>query len=89
MTTLVDQHWLPAGWTAEDLSSADEIVVIERPRAAGGGMVSLDFQRRVWDTGHQRPRRFPDGVKRQYAGRNWRRFMVSEACDWLEKVMES
>lgn len=87
MTTLFDQSWLPAGWTAEALSIADEIVVIERPREAGGGMVSVDFQRRVWDAGHQRPHRFPDGVTRQYTGWSWKRILVSEACDWLERVM--
>lgn len=79
--------WLPQDWTFEQYPRQPDIVVIDRAREAGGGMVSLDFKLRVWHTGHQMPRSFPQGVNHTYSGRGWKEAMVRDACAWLEKAM--
>lgn len=81
------QDWLPEGWHFEQYPRQPDVFIVERPRAAGGGMVSLDFRLRVWNAGHQLPRSFPDQVKRCYGGRGWKEQMVRQACDWLERAM--
>lgn len=84
----IEPEWLPEGWTSEEPKHWPDLVYVERPRETGGGAVSLDFKLRVWDSGIQCPRRFPSSVeKKQYGGRNWKRQMVKDACEWLEMVM--
>jgi hypothetical protein len=83
----VRHEWLPQGWSIEPYPRQPDVVVIERPRASGGGMGSLDFKLRVWNSGHQLPRSFPDQVERSYGGRRWKEQMVRQACEWLEQAM--
>lgn len=87
MADRILQEWLPEGWTFEEPKHWPNVVYIERPRADGGGAVSLDFKLRVWNGGIQLPRNFPADRERHYAGRGWQRSMVGEACAWLEAVM--
>lgn len=88
MSRHVDQAWVPQGWVIEEFPRDPDIVVLNRPQDTGGGMVSIDFTKRVFDGGYQMPRNFPQDVERKkYGGRGWKEQLARDASSWLEKAM--
>lgn len=77
----MDAAWLPEGWTFEALQHKSDVVYIERPDAAGGGCVWVDFRLRRWYSE-------PPGLAGSdgYGGRNWKRRAVADACAWLKET---
>jgi hypothetical protein len=51
----------------------------------GGGIVSIDYDRRNFAVGYGTTHRAESTKK--YAGRGWRDELVSDAVEWLESVM--
>jgi len=83
---------VPATWGIEIHPAGNcQVIVLERPRESGGGMVSIDFRLRVFDAGHQLPRAFPPNYScpDRFTGHEWRKRLVREAVSWLISAMES
>lgn len=83
---------LPAGWTVSHHSRRPELLLIERQKDASGfgGFVSIDLQRRIFDGSECDPVRHAidgKGGPGEYAGHNWAKRLIEDACAWLEKTM--
>jgi hypothetical protein len=76
---------LPAGWSSECYSQANDQVVLTRP-GPHGGMVTVDFKRRIFATGMGSPR-FCAIEGAVYRGREWRSRIVADAIAHLDDVM--
>jgi hypothetical protein len=76
---------LPDGWTSEYYSRPNDQVVLTRP-GHQGGMVTVDFKRRIFATGMGSPRYCAvEGTV--YRGREWRTRLVADAIAHLDDVM--
>lgn len=82
---LPDHIELPEGWTYDLFLDWDSIV-INRDPAKGGGMVTVDFRRRVFSPGMSFNNRAPTSTE-SYAGRAWQERIVNDAVKWLDAVM--
>lgn len=83
MVGYIDTDWLPTGWGA-DMNRPPSICLITR---LDGGMVSLDFAKRMFCGGCMIPFRWPKGCEKAYSGRGWEERFVRDACTWLEAAM--
>ncbi len=70
---------LPDGWTYEDIGS--ERILIENPQR---GMVTVDFDRRLFRSGYST--RGPGQTTTKYTGRGWRERLLADAIVWLQAV---
>lgn len=77
---------VPEGWTKEEVPNAPQ-VALGRPRAQGGGFVTIDFERRSFGPGYggYPSARYID-LPMNYAGRGWKRQIVADAVAWLTAV---
>jgi len=91
MTPNLHGATLPANWRAEQYGrTGNDEVTIERvdPSAKfSGGSVTINFKRRIFSGGSSSPY-FHKGTS-TYAGRNWKKQIIEDACEWLEKEMTS
>lgn len=76
---------LPDGWTSEWYSQPNDQVVLTRP-GPHGGMVTIDFKRRIFATGMGCPR-FCAIEGAVYRGREWRTRLIADAVAHLDDVM--
>ena len=76
---------LPDGWTREKSLYGNDTEAIFRPQQIGGGIVSIDYERRNFAGGYGSTHR-PASTKK-YFGRGWREALEADAVAWLESVM--
>lgn len=81
---------LPIGWSAEPISckaaSPNTLFALIRP-TPGGGIVTIDFERRIFAGGFGAPNRNLVASKKQYKGAGWKESIVQDAIKWLDSVM--
>ena len=93
MTTKLHGATLPDGWSVEIWAHPEEhIATIKRsvPKAKFlGGRATINFDRRVFGPGYCDPWFAQDGEKKphEYAGRGWKKQLIEDACNWLERGM--
>lgn len=80
---------LPSGWKAEVLKR--ELLVIERVALDAdwtGGVVTIDFKRRIFNGGRDQPHQHVGGMYCSgYGGSYWKKHIVEDAISWLEETM--
>lgn len=76
---------LPSEWDAEHYPHGRDLFVLKRPQAIGGGFVTVDFGRRIFNIGMGQPRSavYPG---KTYRGRGWQRELVTDAVAYLNVV---
>lgn len=77
---------LPPEWGAECYPHGRDLFVVERPQSIGGGFVTIDFGRRIFNTGIGQPRA-PIGSHKTYSGRGWQRKIIANAVEHLNAMM--
>ena len=70
---------LPNGWTSEDLGASQLLL-----RCADGGMVTLDFERRLFRAGYSTAG--PPTSTAKYTGRGWQQRLLADAIAQLGAV---
>lgn len=87
MSLNVSKLTVPQGWTAEEVPGSRRQLAIGKPREAGGGFVTVDFERRVFGPGYGG---FPSSryidIPMNYAGRGWQQRIVDDAVAWLTAI---
>ncbi len=84
---------LPDGWSVEIWARPEEhIATIKRsvPGAKfGDGFTTIDFNKRIFGPGYCGPWFALYGEKKphEYTGRGWKKQIVEDACNWLERGM--
>ena len=79
-------HEQGEGWKHEWLADR-HCVCVMRPREIGGGVVTIDFDRRIFSTGYGKPRH--GATATEYAGRGWKDRIVRDAIDHLQRMMSN
>ena len=79
---------LPMGWKSIVYDKRPNLLEIGRVEPGAkwtGGYVTIDFSLRIFNSGAGQPYKHAGGG--EYAGRNWKKQIIEDACEWLEKSM--
>lgn len=72
-----------AGWLADtNVWPGGAVIALEAPPAIGR-IVTIDFERRVFDGGYGRSGQVNLTSKKTYSGRGWQEAIVADATNWL------
>lgn len=79
---------LPPDWKAEDYGARPHLLEIKRVAPGSkwpGGYVTVNMRSRIFAGGVCIPLRHAGTST--YAGRGWKKKIIEDACEWLEREM--